>query len=66
MKKIYPLEPVMHAGKNFMPGEVIEADQYDLASLIHSGRCTFDTELAKEAARRYTSAQQLSGWNRAD
>ena len=60
MKKVYATEPLMHAGAVIMPGDAIDVDDNDAASIITSGRGTQNADLAKAAADQYAAAAKAS------
>ena len=56
---MYPLEPLMHGGKVYVPGESFEvANEDDGASIILSGRGTQNAELGRTAAKLYQEQQK--------
>ena len=55
---VYPIEPVMHAGKVYVPGDSMDCDPDDTAAILTSGRGTLDIDVARQAAKLY-AAQQM-------
>ena len=60
MPTVYATEPMMHAGEVVMPGESVDVDANDAASIIGSGRGTLDQPTAKAAAKQYAAAAKAS------
>lgn len=58
MKTIYAIEPVFHDGELHLPGDQINCDVNDGASLIGSGRGTEDADRAAAAKKQYAAAQK--------
>lgn len=55
---IFPLEPMMHAGKTYVPGEKVECDKDSCAAILHAGRGTLSAEIGKQAADLYQAMQK--------
>ena len=58
---MYPLEPLMHGGKAYVPGEPFEvSNEDDCASILLAGRGTLITEDGKAAAKIYQDRQKAA------
>ena len=60
MGKIYAIEPVMHDGEVFLPGDRIDADENDISAIMSAGRGTQDEDVAALAKKNYISAQKAA------
>lgn len=55
---IYALEPVMHKGDHYEPGEEITGvDENDIGAILSSGRGTQEADAAKKARKQFAAAK---------
>ncbi len=66
MPRIYAVEPVMHDGQVYLPGEPMDVDVNDGMAIIGSGRGTQDADAAKVAKKQYAAAQASAAAQPAD
>jgi hypothetical protein len=54
--KVYATEPFFHEGSVVMPGDFVDTNADDVASILSSGRGTLDAPTATAAAKQYAAA----------
>lgn len=60
LKTVYAIEPVMHGGQVYMPGQSMDCDENEAASIIVSGRGTENADVGKAAKKQYDAAQKAA------
>lgn len=58
---IYALEPVMHMGEHYEPGEQIKGvDENDIGAIMSAGRGTQDKDFASAARKQFAASQKAA------
>lgn len=67
MDAIYAIEPVMHKGVHYEPGELIkDADENDVGAIMSAGRGTQDEKTAAAARAQFKATQAAAAKAAAD